>query len=83
MSSGARTADSTGASTRRCSARKSSGTGDRKWHAKRRNPHVGSNFEALLAEEGLEEASTVVATKRVLAWQIAEAMQDANVSRRS
>jgi len=47
---------------------------------KKRNPHVGSNFEDFLAEEGLVEASTAVAMKRVLAWQIAEAMKDARVS---
>lgn len=47
---------------------------------RKRNPHIGSNLEDFLAEEGLLEASTAVATKRVLAWQIAEAMKDAHVS---
>jgi len=47
---------------------------------KRRNPHVGSDFESFVAEDGQLEATTAVAIKRVLAWQIAAAMKDANVS---
>ena len=47
---------------------------------RRRNPRVGSNFEDFLAEEGLLEVSNAVATKRVLAWQIAQAMRDGRVS---
>ena len=44
------------------------------------NPHVGSDFESFLVEDGQLEATTAVAIKRVLAWQIAAAMKDANVS---
>lgn len=47
---------------------------------KRRNPHIGSKFEDHLAEEGQLEATTAVAIKRVLAWQIAQAMKDAKMS---
>ncbi|MBS0365513.1 MAG: XRE family transcriptional regulator [Proteobacteria bacterium] len=47
---------------------------------RKRNPHVGSDFEDFLAEEGQLEAATAVAIKRVLAWQIAKAMKDAHVS---
>ena len=47
---------------------------------KTRNPHVGSDFEAFLAEDGQLGATTAVAIKRVLAWQIAAAMKDAHVS---
>ena len=39
------------------------------------NPHRGSSFEDFLQEEGTLEASTTTAVKRVLAWQIAEAMR--------
>lgn len=39
------------------------------------NPkHLGSSFDDFLAEEGLLEAAEAVATKRVLAFQLAEAM---------
>lgn len=41
----------------------------------KRNAHVGSDFDDFLAEDGLLEAATAVALKRVIAWQIAEAMQ--------
>ena len=44
------------------------------------NPHVGSDFESFLVEDGQLEATTAVAIKRVLAWQIAAAMKDANVT---
>ena len=37
--------------------------------------HLGSNFEDFLREEVLLEETTAIATKRVLAWQIAEAMK--------
>ena len=37
--------------------------------------HVGSSFDDFLQEEGLLEEATAVAIKRVLAWQIAEAMK--------
>ena len=35
------------------------------------NPNRGSSFEDFLKEEGILEASTTTAVKRVLAWQIA------------
>ncbi|MDX1999069.1 MAG: Fis family transcriptional regulator [Thermoanaerobaculia bacterium] len=39
------------------------------------NPkHLGSNFDDFLAEEGLLEAAEGVATKRVLAFQLAAEM---------
>lgn len=47
---------------------------------KKRNPHVGSNFEDFLAAEGQLESATAVAIKRVLAWQIAQAMKAERVS---
>jgi antitoxin HicB len=39
------------------------------------NPHFGSSFAAFLEEEGLYEDVTAHAIKRVLAWQIEQAMQ--------
>lgn len=41
----------------------------------KRSPHVGSDFDEFLAEEGILEDVTAVAIKRVIAWQIAEAMK--------
>ncbi len=38
-------------------------------------PHLGTTFQDFLHEEGLQPEAAVQAVKRVLAWQIAEAMQ--------
>ncbi len=46
--------------------------------AKRRNAsleHTGSTFDSFLEEEGIREEVEAVAVKRVLAWQLAEAMR--------
>ncbi|MGH8466565.1 MAG: hypothetical protein ACRESP_12380 [Pseudomonas sp.] len=42
---------------------------------------VGSSFDDFLASEGLLEVSAAVAVKRVIAWQVAEAMKANNVSK--
>ena len=39
------------------------------------NPHIGSSFADFLKQEGLYEEVTAHAVKRVLAWQIEQAMQ--------
>ena len=39
------------------------------------NPHIGSAFSDLLKQEGLHEEVTAHAIKRVLAWQIKQAMK--------
>ena len=38
--------------------------------------HSGSTFDSLLEEEGIREEVEAVAIKRVLAWQLEQAMQD-------
>ena len=38
------------------------------------NPHLGSDFENFLADEGLLEGANALAVKRVLAWQIEQTM---------
>ena len=48
---------------------------------KRRNRHVGSSFDAFLVEEGLFEEVTSVAWKRVLAWEVSEAMRKEGISK--
>ncbi|MNZ81658.1 hypothetical protein D3C78_1003340 [compost metagenome] len=45
------------------------------------NPHIGSDFDDFLAEQGLSEEVSAAALKRVIAWQIAEAMKEQHVSR--
>jgi DNA-binding Xre family transcriptional regulator len=48
--------------------------------AKKKNPHVGGDFEEYLEEQGVLEEVTAAALKRVLAWELAQAMKKANVS---
>jgi antitoxin HicB len=45
------------------------------------HPNRGSSFEDFLEEEGTLEASTATAVKRVLAWQIAEAMRTQHLTK--
>ena len=39
------------------------------------NPHIGSSLEDFLAEEGRLEEATAIASKRVLLWQLEEALK--------
>ena len=43
--------------------------------------HLGSDFDEFLDEEGLLEEAEAIATKRVLAFQIAQAMKEQNLSK--
>src|SRR5260370_7022134 len=45
------------------------------------NPNRGSSFEDVLKEEGILEASTTTAVKKVLAWQIEEAMRTQHLTK--
>jgi antitoxin HicB len=47
---------------------------------KRQSPHLGSDFEDFLREEGRLEEATPIAVKRVLAWEFQQAMAKANIS---
>jgi antitoxin HicB len=40
-----------------------------------RNPHIGTAFSDFLKDEGLYDEVTAHAIKRVLAWQIEQAME--------
>ena len=42
--------------------------------------HIGSDFEDFLREEGRLEEFTMLALKRVLAWEFQQAMTKANIS---
>ena len=37
--------------------------------------HIGSSFEGFLKDEGTHEETNAVAVKRVLAWQLEQAMK--------
>lgn len=43
--------------------------------------HLGSTLEDFLAEEGRLEEATQTAIKRVIAWQIEQAMKTANITK--
>lgn len=45
------------------------------------NAHIGSEFDAFLAQQGELEEATAVAVKRVIAWQIEQAMQTSGVNK--
>ena len=45
------------------------------------NPHLGSSFEDFLAEEGIREEAAIHAVKRVLAWQIEQAMKAQGITK--
>ncbi len=47
----------------------------------RKNPHIGSRLEELLAKEGLLAESSAMALKRVLAWQLEQAMQEHHITK--
>ena len=49
--------------------------------AKRRNRHLGSSFDEFLRSEGLYEEVTSLAWKRVLSWEVAEAMKKEGISK--
>lgn len=40
-----------------------------------KHPHIGSSFDDFLAEEGMLERVNARALKRVIAWQLSQAME--------
>lgn len=46
-----------------------------------KHKNIGSDFDDFLADEGQLEEATAVAVKRVIAWQLGEAMKEAGVSK--
>ena len=44
---------------------------------------VGSSFEDFLKEEGVLEETNAIAVKRVLAWQLEQAMEKEQISKRA
>ena len=47
----------------------------------KKNPHIGSSFNEFLKEEGIYEDVTTQAVKRVLAWQIEQAMKEQGITK--
>ena len=45
------------------------------------NPNRGSSFEDFLKEEGILDASNAAAVKKVLAWQIEQAMRTQHLTK--
>jgi antitoxin HicB len=43
---------------------------------RKRTDHGGSTFDSFLEQEGIREEVEAVAIKRVLAWQLSQAMQE-------
>lgn len=43
---------------------------------------IGSSFEDFLREEDTLEETTAIAVKRVLAWQLGQAMEQNNISKK-
>lgn len=45
------------------------------------NKHIGSDFDDFLAEQGLREEVSAAALKRVITWQIQEAMKAQRITK--
>jgi antitoxin HicB len=45
------------------------------------NKHIGSSFDDFLKDEGIREEATTHAIKRVLAWQIQQAMSEQGITK--
>jgi antitoxin HicB len=43
--------------------------------------HIGSSFDDFLKEDGIYEEAHSIAIKRVLAWQIAQAMKEQHITK--
>jgi antitoxin HicB len=48
---------------------------------KKRNKHIGGDFESYLSEQGRLEEVTSLAIKHVLSWELLQAMKRAKVSK--
>ena len=46
-----------------------------------KHAHLGSSLDSFLVEQGLQDEVTAVAMKRVISWQVAEAMKRSGVTK--
>ena len=53
------------------------------YEVQRMNNHIGSDFDDFLSEQGLAEEVSAAALKRVIAWQITQAMKEQHVSKKN
>lgn len=51
--------------------------------SRKRTDHSGATFDSFLEEEGIREEVEAVAIKRVLAWQLEQAMQEQQKTKRA
>ncbi len=49
--------------------------------AKAKSPHRGSSFDSFLQDEGMYEEVNAKAVKKVLAWQLAQALEKKSVTK--
>ncbi len=49
--------------------------------SKAKNPQIGGLFDDWLKEEGIYEEVSTASVKRVLAWQLEQAMRDGNITK--
>ncbi|MCM0589363.1 MAG: helix-turn-helix domain-containing protein [Gloeotrichia echinulata IR180] len=47
------------------------------------NPYIGSSLDALLEEDGILDEVNLIAIKRVIAWQIKQAMDQKNLTKKA
>lgn len=52
-----------------------------KRNTRKKNPHLGSTFKSFLKEEGIYDEVMLTVMKRVLTWQIAQAMKKQHVTK--
>jgi creatinine amidohydrolase/Fe(II)-dependent formamide hydrolase-like protein len=45
------------------------------------NPHIGSDFDEFLNEEGIHEEVTAAAIKRIIAWQLEKLMKSKHITK--
>lgn len=45
------------------------------------HPHIGSDFDVFLKEQGIHEEVTAAALKRVIAWQLGQAMKSRHITK--
>lgn len=49
--------------------------------SKKKHANVGSSLEDFLHDEGIADAATAIAVKRVIAWQIKQAMSERRLTK--
>jgi antitoxin HicB len=48
---------------------------------KKKNKHIGSSFDDFMKNDGVYEGATAHAVKRVLAWQLQQAMTERKITK--